>query len=85
MRIFDDTPTSTVDYLALADRYPRWVISGLTSLDSRDAAQRFANVIDVLCDRDLLLTLIGDRPLSELLPDGGSLDFARTASRLALF
>lgn len=52
-----------------ADRYPRWVLSGLTSLTSRDAAQRFASVIDVLCDRDLPLTLIGGRPLSEL-PDG---------------
>jgi cell division protein ZapE len=79
-----DTPTSTVDYLALADEYPEWVIAGLTSLNSRDAAQRFANVIDVLCDRDLRLTLVGDRPLSELLPAGRSLDFARTASRLAL-
>ncbi|MBC6448765.1 cell division protein ZapE [Actinokineospora xionganensis] len=79
-----DTPTSTVDYLTLADRYPEWVIAGLTGLDSPDAAQRFANVIDVLCDRDLRLTLVGDRPLPELLPACRALDFARTASRLSL-
>lgn len=79
-----DTPTSTVDYLALADEYSEWVISGLSSLDGRDSAQRFANVIDVLCDLDLRLTLIGDRPRADLVASGRSIDFTRTASRLAL-
>lgn len=58
--------------------------AGLTGLDSRDAAQRFANVIDILCARDLRLTLVGDRPLSELVPTGRALDFTGTASGLSL-
>ncbi|HVK23572.1 MAG TPA: cell division protein ZapE [Actinokineospora sp.] len=77
-------PTSTVDYLALVERYSRWVISGLPRLADRDSAQRFANVVDVLCDRDVVPVLIGERPLAELVADGVPVDFARTASRLAL-
>ncbi|WP_436496190.1 cell division protein ZapE [Actinokineospora sp. HUAS TT18] len=78
------TPTSTVDYLALVETYPRWVISGLPRLDDRDSTQRFANVVDVLCDRDATLVLIGAEPWPALVASGVPIDFARTASRLAL-
>ncbi|MFG2330836.1 cell division protein ZapE [Streptomyces sp. NPDC048604] len=82
-----DRPRSTGDYLALADAHPRWVVSGLPRLADagRDAAQRFANLVDVLCDRDVPLTLVGRTPLAEALTgDGLPADVDRTASRLSL-
>ena len=47
--------------------------------------QRFATVVDVLCDRDVPLTVLSRHPLTDVLagaqvPAG----LARTASRLAL-
>ncbi|MER7950490.1 cell division protein ZapE [Streptomyces sp. NPDC096079] len=82
-----DRPHSTMDYLALADAHPRWVLSGLPRLAEAgsDAAQRFANLVDVLCDRDVHLTLIGRTSLAEALGgDGLPTDIDRTASRLSL-
>lgn len=82
-----DQPTSTTDYLTLADRFPTWVVSGLPRLGSgtRDAAQRFANLIDVLCDREVRLFLTGEAPLDEVLHgDTLPIDVNRTASRLSL-
>lgn len=82
-----DRPNSTIDYLALAEAHPRWVLSGLPRLTEagRDAAQRFANLVDVLCDRNVHLTLIGRTSLAEALAgDGLPTDVDRTASRLAL-
>ncbi|RKT52415.1 cell division protein ZapE [Saccharothrix australiensis] len=81
------TPTSTVDYLVLAESFSHWVISGLPVLGprSKDAAQRFANVVDVLCDRDVRLTLVADAPLERVLRDAAlPLDVDRTVSRLSL-
>ncbi|MFI5720576.1 cell division protein ZapE [Nocardia sp. NPDC051750] len=82
-----DRPYSTIDYLHLADRYRRWTLSGLPVLSTtnRDAVQRFANLIDVLCDRQIPLNLIARAPLSTCL-SGDHLppDIHRTASRLAL-
>ncbi|MDH6543555.1 cell division protein ZapE [Streptomyces sp. SPB4] len=82
-----DRPNSTGDYLALTDRHPVWVLSGLPRLagEDRDAAQRFANLVDVLCDRDVRLVLIGEAPLDEVLRgESLPLDVNRTASRLSL-
>lgn len=82
-----DAPTSTADYLALADRFTTWVVLDLPVLGprSRDSAQRFANVVDVLCDRDVRLVLTGAAPLAEVLRDGElPIDVGRTVSRLAL-
>ncbi|MFC5662736.1 cell division protein ZapE [Kitasatospora misakiensis] len=79
--------TSTIDFLTLADRYDTWVLAGLPRLSStdRDAAQRFANLVDVLHDRDARLHLVADAPLAEALHgDALPLDIARTASRLRL-
>lgn len=82
-----DRPHSTIDYLALADRFRRWTVAGipLLSTGGRDAAQRFANLVDVLCDRDITTDLIAAAPLAECLT-GDELppDIYRTASRLAL-
>lgn len=82
-----DRPFSTIDYLQLTDRYHRWTLSGLPVLATadRDAVQRFANLVDVLCDRRIPLTLIADSPLAECLTgDRLPPDIHRTASRLAL-
>lgn len=80
-----EKPTSTRDYLVLADRYDDWVITAVPRLETcdREAQQRFANVVDVLVDRDVRLTLVSDHPLAEIV-GGRALDLARTASRLEL-
>ncbi|MBA0052612.1 cell division protein ZapE [Streptomyces sp. AJS327] len=82
-----DAATSTIDYLSLADRFDHWVLSGLPRMTggSRDAAQRFANLVDVLCDRDARFHLIGEAPLEECLRgEALPIDINRTASRLRL-
>ncbi|MFI0463862.1 cell division protein ZapE [Saccharopolyspora sp. 5N102] len=78
------TPTSTRDYLALAERFDTWVISGVPRLADcgPDARQRFANVVDVLCDKDITTHVLADHSIAGTLADGT--DVARTASRLAL-
>lgn len=80
-----EKPTSTQDYLVLADRFDDWVITGVPRLATkhREAQQRFANVVDVLVDADVRLTLVSDHPLSDIV-GGEALDLARTASRLEL-
>ena len=80
-----EKPTSTQDYLVLADRYDDWVITGVPRLElcDREAQQRFANVVDVLVDRDVRLTLVSEHPLAEIV-GGQALDLTRTASRLEL-
>ncbi|MFJ6769923.1 cell division protein ZapE [Kitasatospora sp. NPDC091257] len=79
--------TSVADYLALADRFPTVVLDGVPPLAeaSPDGRRRFANLVDVCCDRDVRLVLIGADPLAGL-PAGSALmrDLDRTASRLAL-
>ncbi|MFF2653500.1 cell division protein ZapE [Streptomyces sp. NPDC058045] len=82
-----DTTTSTLDYLALTDRFHHLVLSGLPALGAkyRDAAQRFANLVDVLYDRDIRFHLIGTAPLADCLRgEALPLDINRTASRLTL-
>jgi len=80
-----EKPTSTQDYLVVADRFDDWVITGVPPLATKDreAQQRFANVVDVLVDKDVRLTLVSDHPLAEIV-GGEALDLARTASRLEL-
>ncbi len=79
--------TSTIDFLTIADRYDTWVLAGLPRLATadRDAAQRFANLVDVLHDRDTRLHLLAEAPLAEAL-HGDTLptDINRTLSRLRL-
>ncbi|WP_086668013.1 cell division protein ZapE [Lentzea kentuckyensis] len=80
-----EKPTSTQDYLLLAETYDDWVITAVPRLETcdREAQQRFANVVDVLVDKDVRLTLVSDHPLKEIV-GGSALDLARTASRLEL-
>ncbi|MET8539956.1 cell division protein ZapE [Kitasatospora sp. NPDC004799] len=79
--------TAVPDYLALAERFPTLVLDGVPPLTeaSADGRQRFANLVDVCCDRDVRLVLIGADPMTGLDP-GSPLqrDLDRTASRLAL-
>jgi cell division protein ZapE len=76
-----------MDYLALADRFPEWVLADVPVLGthSRNAAQRFANVIDVLCDRDTRLTLTAAAPPEEIFDAAPQpFDVDRTRSWLSL-
>ncbi|MFD0278795.1 cell division protein ZapE [Kitasatospora sp. NPDC127111] len=79
--------TAVPDYLALAERFPTLVLDGVPPLTgaSPEARQRFANLVDVCCDRDVRLLLIGTDPMAGLSPEAPLLrDLDRTASRLAL-
>lgn len=80
-------PTAPADYRLLADRFPSWELTGIPAATRMDpsAAKRFANVIDVLVDRDVRLVARAATPRSALalapeLPSGS----ARMLSRLAL-
>ncbi|GAA4028814.1 hypothetical protein GCM10023063_08140 [Arthrobacter methylotrophus] len=89
-------PTSTADYESLAGDFKAWVVDGVpspnreSSIGSAAAWQRFTNVVDVLCEQDITLFLIGHGPLdwepaqdpvhrSDIQP----VDLARIASRLS--
>ncbi|WP_068154316.1 cell division protein ZapE [Rhodococcus phenolicus] len=60
--------TAPVDYLALAEVFPRWTIGNIPDLRSagREPAQRFANVVDVLYDRDVTTVFLATTPLDAL-------------------
>ncbi|WP_431967202.1 cell division protein ZapE [Nocardia sp. bgisy134] len=77
--------TSAADYVLLAQRFRRWTIEDVPRLREvpPDWAMRLANLVDVLYDADLELTLCAAAPLPELV-DGvvGVPDISRTASRL---
>lgn len=76
-----ETATAVPDYLALTERFDTLVLDGVPPLAeaSADGRQRFANLVDVACDRDARLILIGSDPLTSL-PDGQALtrDLDRT-------
>ncbi|HET8992443.1 MAG TPA: cell division protein ZapE [Rhodococcus sp. (in: high G+C Gram-positive bacteria)] len=77
--------TVPADYLALADHFRHWVISGVPDLRTagREPAQRFANVVDVLYDRDITTVFIANVPLSALPCDARlPHDIERIMSRL---
>ncbi|MEU6238698.1 cell division protein ZapE [Kitasatospora sp. NPDC047058] len=79
--------TAVADYLAVADRFPTIVLDDVPPLTeaSSDGRRRFANLVDVCCDRDVRLVLIGADPLAGLSADSTLMhDLDRTASRLAL-
>ncbi|MCP2278326.1 cell division protein ZapE [Nocardia amikacinitolerans] len=79
------TPTSAADYVGLTRRFRRWTIRDVPRLREvpPDWAMRLVNLVDVLYDADLELTLCAAAPLPELV-DGvvGVPDISRTASRL---
>ncbi|MFD4654451.1 cell division protein ZapE [Kitasatospora sp. NPDC058444] len=79
--------TAPPDYLALAERFRTLVLADVPALvdATGDARQRFANLVDVCCDRDVRLVLIGADPMAGLTPGSPiQRDLDRTASRLAL-
>lgn len=78
-------PLSAADFLALTQTYRRWVVCAVPPLRRvpLDAVTRFVNLIDVLYDADLALTLYAEVPLPELVRDvAAAPDLERTASRL---
>lgn len=78
---------SAADYLELAGRFTTWVLDGVPPLGRAPEAarQRFVSLVDVLCDRDRRLVLVGAPGPEELFAgEGQPPDAARTASRLAL-
>ncbi|WP_407444507.1 cell division protein ZapE [Rhodococcus sp. (in: high G+C Gram-positive bacteria)] len=81
------TSTAPVDYLALARRHSEWVIEGVPDLRTagREPAQRFANLVDVLYDRDVTPFFLAATSV-DVVADGARLpvDIARTVSRLGL-
>ena len=80
-----ETPTATQDYLALVRHRLHWVITAVPSRDeiSMNGWQRFSNIVDILYDADIPLTLISEAPL-DLSPreSPSAIDIARIASRL---
>lgn len=80
-----ERPTAPVDFLALAERFPRWVVSGIPGPArlGRDAAHRFGSLVDVLYDASVTVDFVAEVPLEEFL---GSrrlpVDADRLASRL---
>lgn len=80
------TSTSAVDYVVLARRYRRWTVGDVLPLRAvpLDWTTRFINLVDILYDADLELTLYASVPLSELAQDVSSApDLQRTISRLS--
>ncbi|MDI2125571.1 cell division protein ZapE [Yinghuangia seranimata] len=80
-----ETPTSSADYLVLAERFDTWVVDAVPAWAdcSHEGRQRLASVIDIAYDRDVRLVLVGpDRPGEPLDPADAPPDHDRTASRL---
>lgn len=80
-----EADSATIDYLALADRYTRWVLDAVPRLSTASAAgqQRFLNVIDVLYDRRAILFLISELPFDHMMDACEAGDLARTRSRVS--
>ncbi|MFI9505907.1 cell division protein ZapE [Nocardia sp. NPDC052566] len=78
-------PTSAADYVQLAKRFRHWTLCDIPPLRTvpPDWAMRLVNLVDVLYDADIELTVYAQVPLSDLI-DGvlGVPDIARAASRL---
>ncbi|RBO87428.1 AFG1-like ATPase [Nocardia puris] len=78
-------PTSAADYVTLTHRYHRWTLRDVPLLRDvpPDHAMRLVNLIDVLYDADIPLTIHTAAPPAELVAGvRGVPDLARTASRL---
>ncbi|WP_285185054.1 cell division protein ZapE [Rhodococcus sp. MEB041] len=79
-------PTAPSDFLELADRFPRWVISEVPGPDrlGRDAAHRFGSLVDVLYDASIRTDFLAEVPLGQfLLSRHLPVDAERMASRLS--
>lgn len=60
------TPRSAADYLELAVRFPRWVVTGIPDLADAgpEPAQRFLHLVDVLYDNDIPTTFVAQTNLA---------------------
>ncbi|MFJ9458581.1 cell division protein ZapE [Kitasatospora sp. NPDC101447] len=78
--------TSAADQLALTERFPTLVLTDVPPLAEAtpDGRRRFADLVDVCCDRDVRLVLIGADPIDQGASEDLFSDLDRTASRLAL-
>ncbi|MBB5913288.1 cell division protein ZapE [Nocardia transvalensis] len=79
-------PLSAADFLELAGRYRHWTICGVPALRTvpMDWATRFVNLVDVLYDADLPLTVHASTALPDLTRGVPHVpDLARAASRLS--
>ncbi|NDZ96978.1 cell division protein ZapE [Streptomyces sp. SID6673] len=82
-----DSPLSTIEYLYWADAFGDWVITDIPLFDeaSREAQQRFVNVIDILADTDTPTTFIATHTVADFLATETTRpDAFRMASRLQL-
>ncbi|WP_067531414.1 cell division protein ZapE [Nocardia crassostreae] len=79
-------PVSAADFLELTRRFRHWTLCGVPALNTvpEDWVMRLVNLVDVLYDADLPLTVHAEVPLAEL---GGAVpcvpDLYRTVSRLS--
>lgn len=83
-----EAPTSAIEYLDWATRYPRWTVRDVPSLAAvpPPARQRFVNAIDVLVDRGVPATFTSVLTLEAFIAsahDAGP-DAPRLTSRLRL-
>ncbi|MGF7122418.1 cell division protein ZapE [Rhodococcus sp. BE178] len=77
--------TAPADYLELTARHERWVISDIPDLVNAgsEPAQRFANLVDVLYDRDVEVTFLAARTVDSLAgAEHLPVDIDRILSRL---
>lgn len=78
-------PVSAADFLELAQEYRNWTVCGVPDLTTvpPDWVMRFVNLVDVLYDADLPLSIWADRGLDELGEQVRRVpDLYRTLSRL---
>ena len=78
--------TAPADYLALAADHPSWVLDGIPDLTAAgpEPAQRFADLVDILYDRDVRVAFVSDIAVSEVAAPAGPVayDIGRLRSRL---
>lgn len=82
-----EAPLSIIEYLAWAERFDRWTITEVPAAGAIDvqALQRFANLVDVLVEADVRLTVLSAQALPEFVSAAAALpDAGRMRSRLSL-
>ena len=79
------TRRNTRDYIEMAEKFGHWIIEGIPAGDSMptDEQRRFANLVDVLYDRDIRLDLYCSDDLGSLGKDLPGTERQRLTSRLA--
>jgi cell division protein ZapE len=78
-------PLGAADYLAIAERFPAFIVEGIPRLSpqQRNEARRFNILIDTLYEARVLLIASAEVPPEEIYQAGdGTTQFRRTVSRL---